>query len=207
MEEKDLIAQVLASELPDLEAIRQNCVAPGPSRPSAGARARKTVLAFAAAFILMAATVFGVSALREPVLRFFVETFEKFSRVFYETPEDASLPGTLETSYAPAWLPEGYREDPEQLFDSLSFCMRIYVSDDKYEIIFQQYTIQAIGITIDTEGVTTKQVAVNADEGLFYSNKGIQNVLWNDGQYGYSVSGPVTEAELLRVAQSLQPLQ
>ena len=171
---------------------------------------KKVVLAAVLTIILMTTTVFGVSALREPVIRFIIEVYEKFSLVFVQPPpqeEEKSFPALLEVYYAPAWLPEGYQEDVEQMVDAVVLYERTYLDESENEIRFKQYTMIATVSRIDTEGVQTKQVALNGHEGLFFSNKGIQQLLWNDGQYYFTMLGPVTEAEMLRMAESIRPVE
>jgi len=67
-----------------------------PYYPLVNTNFKKAVLAMAVVFILMITTVFSVSALREPVIRFFVEVYEKFSQVFFHQPqEEEFFPATL----------------------------------------------------------------------------------------------------------------
>jgi len=164
---------------------------------------KKAVLALAAALIMLLTTVFSVSALREPVVRFIMEVYEKFSQVFVQRQSEEQYPATLETYYAPTWLPEGYLENTDRFVDVMIICERTYENESEDEIIFKQYTLASI-IAIDTEGVQTKLIAVDGNEGLYYSNKGIQHLIWNDGQYSFFLHGPVPEADLLRMAESLR---
>jgi len=166
---------------------------------------KKALLALAATFILLTTMVFSVSALREPVVRFLVEVYEKFSLVFYhqEAEEAAELPATIETYYAPAWLPEGYAlDDDEQTEDAILWFTQKYIDASGDEILFMQFIISS-GALIDTENIQAVEVKVHGYSGLFYSNKEIQNLVWNTGQYGFRILGPVTEADLLRMAESI----
>ena len=165
---------------------------------------KKALLALAAAILLMITMMFSVAALREPVVRFIVEVYEKFSQVFIHQEEEAQFPAMLEIYYTPAWLPEGYRENEDQMIDALIFCERTYVNENEDEIKFKQHTITTFVLHIDTEAVQAKPCLVNGKDGLYYSNKGIQNLIWNFEQYGFHVSGPVPEADLLRMAESLR---
>jgi len=165
---------------------------------------KKALLALAAAVLLMITMMFSVSALREPVVRFIVEVYEKFSQVFFQQQEEDYFPATLEVYYTPTWLPEGYLEETDQIVDIILRCDHTYVNENRDEINYRQYTITTSILSIDTEDVQPKPVSVNGNEGLYYSNKRIQNLIWNDGQYGFRLSGPVPEADLLRMAESLR---
>jgi len=166
---------------------------------------KKALLALAATFILLTTMVFSVSALREPVVRFLVEVYEKFSLVFYhqEAEETVELPATIETYYAPTWLPEGYTLNDEQTVDAILWFTQVYTDASGNEITFKQSVISSTTQIIDTENVQAVEVSVNENPGLSYANKGIQNLAWNDGQYGFRIFGPVTEADLLRMAASI----
>jgi len=175
-----------------------------PFYPLVNTNFKKAVLAMAVVLILMITTVFSVSALREPVVRFFVEVYEKFSQVFFHHNEEEQFPSTLEVYYAPTWLPNGYMEDVGQLVDAIIFLERTYADGNSHEIKFRQYTITSSALRIDTEGVNTESVMINGNAGLYFSNKGIQHLTWNKGQYGFSVSGPVSKSHLMQLAESIQ---
>jgi len=168
-------------------------------------RGKKAVLALAAAFILMATLMFSVSAIREPVMRFFVQAYETFSRVFFHQQEtEDQFPATLETLYMPTWLPEGYQLDESMTVAIDSFYSWTFSNADGREIKFEQFIIANTALGIDTEGVPTEEVFVNGHPGLFYSNKGISNLTWNDGRFGFYLTGPIPREDLQRIAQSLE---
>jgi len=169
----------------------------------ANTNGKKAVLALAATFILMMTMVFSVSAIREPVVRFIIEAYQKFSRVFFHQQEE-HFPSVLEVHYLPTWLPEGYSEDINQTIDYVTDCERTYICESKYDVTFTQYTITSIVVRIDSEGTSVETVSVDGREGFYYTNKEIQSLTWSDGQYGFRISGPISEADLLRMAESIQ---
>ena len=148
---------------------------------------KRALLSFAVVIVLLIVMVLSVSALREPVVRFIVEVYEKFTKVFYHQQEEAYFPATLEIYYAPTWLPDGYQEDAGQMIDAIIFCERTYTCEGKDKIKFKQYAITTSILDIDTEDVQPKPCSVDGREGLYYSNKGIQNLMWNGEQYGFRV--------------------
>lgn len=165
---------------------------------------KKVLLGFVAALILLVTTVFSISALRGPVVHFFVEVYEKFSHlVFSQEASEEPFPATLETYYAPAWIPEGYQLDSTNSMDSMLFRSLIYTSNDNTEILFKQRTISS-NILIDTEGMQTWPLTIQGYDGLYYTNKDMGNLIWNNELYGFSLSGPVDQMTLLRIAESVQ---
>ena len=165
---------------------------------------KKAVLALAAVFLLLTALMFSVSALREPVVRFIVKVYEKITNVHYQPENPEQLPATLEVYYEPAWLPKGYRLNDSMTIDVLILYSLTYTDEKENDINFSQYTIIGTTLGLDTEGTKTKPITVNGNAGMFFSNKGIQHILWNDGQYGFQLFGPVTKADLLRMARSFR---
>jgi len=79
-----------------------------------------------------------------------VETYEKFSRVFFQQREE-QFPGILEEYFAPAWLPEEYQEDTDQLIDAIIHCERTYIRENQNDIKFTQHTITSNVLRIDSE--------------------------------------------------------
>jgi len=178
-----------------------------PYYPLINTRPKRVLLSFAVVLLLLITMVFSVSALREPVVRFFVEVYEKFSDVILHKQQEEQFPVELEVYFEPTWLPEGYRFDADQSIDVVNLCERLFVNETDNDILFKQYVIISSALRIDTEGIQSSHVVVNENEGLYYSNKGIQNLVWSDGQYGFRIIGPVSEADLLRIAESIQPIK
>jgi len=145
---------------------------------------KKAVLALAATLILFVTMVFSVSALREPTVRFFMDVYEKFSQVFYRQHEQEQFPSALEIYYAPTKLPDGYRLEADQTVDAIVYYEMTYVSDSKDDIVFKQYAINPSASRVDTEGSETKPITVNGSEGIFFTNKGVQHIQWNEKYKG-----------------------
>jgi len=165
--------------------------------------AKKAVLALAATFILMITMVFSVSALREPVVRFIVEVYEKFSTVFFSN-HDGELvpPATLETIYEPSWLPDGYvLEDAMTM--ATDFSRTDYYAKGNDYIVLQQYTLSN-RMNINTEGTEIQSALIHGNTAILYQNKGAWTLAWDNGLYGFTLSGPEETGNMLRIAESLQ---
>jgi len=166
-------------------------------------RAKKALLALAAAFIIMIPTVFSVSALREPVVKFFVEVYELFSSVFFGGASIEAPPMTLAQIYLPEYIPEGYTLDESATIEMSRQAIFLYHGTDGI-IEYQQFLYDSAGFTINTEGIVHEEILVGEHAGVFYSNLGNQTILWTNSQYGFSLSGPVPKEELLAMALSLK---
>jgi len=166
--------------------------------------ARKTVLALAAAFILMMITVFSVSALRKPFVEFIVSVYEKFSSIIFEQQASDMQPSTaLESFYVPEYIPDGYALDEDNIIILSS--QRILLFAGEHDTIeFQQFAHTSSTFIIDTEGISTEQVFVGGNEGIYYSNKGKQFLVWTNDLYGFSLAGRMEKEVLLAIANSLK---
>jgi len=166
---------------------------------------RRVVLMLAATFILLITMVFSISALRKPVVRFFVNVYERFSVVFFISIEDESaLPETLEIIFEPTWLPDGFDLEAGQVAEEFeTFRLTHYFNDDEL-IKMRQFVIFLAALALDTEDIEAVEVMVGSYPGLSYYSKGVQNLIWNSDRYGFALEGPVSESDLLRIAMSLQ---
>jgi len=164
--------------------------------------AKKAVLALAATIILFITMVFSVSALREPVVRFIVEIYEKFSAVFLVRDDDQAPPTTLEVIYEPTWLPDGYELSEEASIATDIFRISQFIHDE--DVLEFRQSILSAGMNLDTEGIATQSMIVNGVSAIFYINKGVSNLVWENSQYIFSLSGTVKNGDLLRIAESIR---
>jgi len=155
-------------------------------------------------FLALGSTAMSVKAIREPIINFIVEIYEKFSRITFqpESIEEIKPPSTIEQEYIPSFIPAGYSESSRDDVDVM--IQTEYTNKDGDILLFSQMTIENRKVGIDTEETETKEITVNDNSGIFYSNKGWNTVLWNDKRYAYSVFGMISEAEILKVAESVE---
>ncbi len=144
----------------------------------------------------------SIKAVREPVVRFFVEIYEAFARITH--PQQSET--TIETAYTlPGdMLPEGYELSYERY--SLTFCNEKYTTVDGKAIYFYQSIASSTNITLDKEGVSVIKISVGTCEGRYYKSKNTINLIWSDGTYLFNVIAPDTFeiGELVRLAENLR---
>lgn len=158
----------------------------------------------AACVIIILTASFSVEAIRTPIIKFCVTVYEKFSSVIFgiDANDELTLPTTIEMLYAPSYIPDGYTLTDEM---NTSHIRELTYSDmDDNEIAFQQYIIISTSIKIDTEGVVTEKIFINGIEGIFYTNKNVNTVMWHDNQYGYSITGKIDKSSLENMANSIK---
>lgn len=155
-----------------------------------------------AALIALTSITFGVKAIREAVIDFFVETFEKFSIVGFKDEDIPSQLDYIETYYTPTYIPEGYElETDEQLKTN----RRIkYVFNNNY-ISFKQNRISIDDTYIDTEISEVQEVIVLEHKAIYLKKDKIMMLYWNDINYSYLIQceGEIEKEELIKIAESI----
>ena len=164
-----------------------------------GKRVACIILAILIAFTTV---TFSVKALREAVLEFFVETFEKFSIVgFNEEDLDNSL-DHIETYYAPTYIPEGYELEYDKKSSNIR-CIK-YVFGNNY-IYFTQRCINNSDYYIDTETSKTELVYINKHIGYYIDKNGNVALYWSDNYYEYSIAiSDSYKDQIIKIAESVE---
>lgn len=156
--------------------------------------------------LLIAATTATVSveALREPVLRFFAEVFEKFTAIFVVNDVPAEPAAEMEL-YAPTYVPEGYEVESE--INTNGLYRIVYMNNTKQKINYIQRWESSAKITLDTEGAEYKEITINGHSGIIYTNKSTMYVIFWDEKYWYSISGLISTEELVQMANSVTKIE
>lgn len=153
--------------------------------------------------LLVSATILtaSVEALRTPMMRFFARVYETFTQIFVveDTTDSSVLPPFVPC--APTYVPEGYEVSSVQTVERHQ---RIrYVNESGRRISFTQSRSSNLSIHIDTEGVDYTEIRIGNYEGIIYSNKGANMVVFTDNTYLYTLSSTIDRAELIKMAESL----
>lgn len=166
--------------------------------------AKRAALIVLLILITMFSTVFSVKALRDPAINFIIHVYEKMSTIIWgdENGVDDNLPSSILEYHEPGILPEGFILIETEDF-RLMYTMT-YSNQDGVKIEYQQFSIKSVHMSVDTEGTTYENIKINGNPGIYFSNKGYQNFIWNDGLYGYNLCSKITKEELQKVAESVE---
>lgn len=150
-------------------------------------------------FLAAITTTFSVEALREPFIRFVVETFEKGSRLIFPVDSEEDQPFI---SLSPTYIPDGFYLIKDRSNE--------YSTDLTYEDIygnnytFFQYRSDGTSIGLNTENVPYRKVIIlNNYEGIVFQNKGVINLTFSSDEYVFILDGSLSEEELLKIAESI----
>lgn len=156
-----------------------------------------------AALITLTSVTFGVKAIREAVIDFFVETFEKFSIVGFKDEDIPENNKTIETYYAPTYIPEGYEIKMDEKFNL--YRSSNYESNTGY-IYFTQQLNDIDDSYIDTEQSQYENIMINGYKGIIVLKSASCTIYWNDNKYNFLITmeNSWTKEEAIRIAESVK---
>jgi hypothetical protein len=158
---------------------------------------KRIAVIFISIFILLASSM-NVSAVRRAVFEFISYVYEKYTEIIF----DNSRPITKGefTPFTPSYIPEGFTISLEDLDGSVYL---EYIKNDNY-IIYDQKNKEDVTSHINTEGIEVEDTEINGKPAIYYSNYGVQNLIWYDELYMYSISSTLNKEEVFRIAMSIQ---
>lgn len=161
---------------------------------------KRVAIIIAAIIIGLTATTFGVKAIRETVIEFITETFERFTKVSVETEELDEQPELVKA--APTYIPEVYTVESET---NLGGLYKIVYNNPENNFIdyIQKFGYETIN-NINTEEIDYESIYINSLEGVKYIKNGINTVVFVDETYMYTVYGQVSFDELIKMAESIK---
>jgi len=148
----------------------------------------------------------SISSARDRLFDFFIRIYERYSELSFVEPRatvgttTATDPRTVNSNgLLPDRIPPGYIESERQ--ELIGFVQIVYADKTGSEVLFSRQLADGLQIGIDTEGVQTESVTIHGTKGLYYSNKGVQNVIWKEGPFVYSISGIIDKDGLIDMAE------
>ncbi len=163
----------------------------------------KRVAAILAVLLALFAALMGASAWRMEFFRFVEEKFEEYSIMFYDPlrGEAKSAEVSHFLVYRPTYIPEGFELTKE--FSNERVQLRYDNSNDKY-ISFTQFPLGNTDLRANTEGIEVKPLKFQGYDAFYYQNLGDYSLMWDDGNYSFTVSSNTDWETVLRVAESVQ---
>ena len=162
----------------------------------------KIIIAVAAAVIVMLFTALSVGAVRESLYRlFFLEKNTSYA-VFQYRPAEENMqrgPERIETVYRPKYIPEGYVQTEELIFD---FNHTITYTKGVVDYEFNQTTFNYT-ITVNMENVEAETVRINGCDVFFVVDKEDSHAFWCNDEYMFTVRGVISRDELEKVVRSV----
>ena len=153
----------------------------------------------------MFTVMMSVSAIRNAIWNVIVEWQDQYLSVDYESNVPASPPATLEEVRKPTLLPQGVEESV--IFDDKWSYFTEYYIENECCLVFHQSRLNTGESYIDSETVIIEDVMIGEFEGLLltYEKNTDTIILWNDGEYRYTLTGYGIDPEILiMIAKSVK---
>ena len=154
---------------------------------------------------IMFTAMMSVSAIRNAVWNVIVEWYDKYISVDYESNVSVSLPATIEEVRKPTLLPQGAEE--AVIFDDKWSYFTEYYIENECCLVFHQSRLNSGETYVDSETVIIEEVMIGEFEGLLltYEKNTDMIILWNDGEYRYTLTGYGIDLEILiMIAKSVK---
>jgi hypothetical protein len=161
---------------------------------------RRHMVAFVAAIIILFASAMSVSAVRAAVFEFITEVYEKFTHIFFNESRSSSDSAGEFIVRRPSFIPEGFELVSEKTAGPV---LLVYEKGTDY-ISYSQQRLEDVSMDINTEGAELEELEFNGHPAKYYSNQGVQNLLWYDDEYLYMVSSTLDRDAVFRIAESVE---
>ena len=161
---------------------------------------KRVAIIVLALIISLTTTTFGVKAIRETVIEFITETFERFTKVSVVDDEPDTQSELVKT--APTYIPEGYIIELE--VDTGGLYKIKYTTQENDIINYNQKFGYGTINNVNTEDIEYENIYINSLEGVKYIKNGINTVVFADETYMYTIYGQVPFEELIKMAESIK---
>ncbi len=161
---------------------------------------RRRVVALAAAIVILLATAMSVSAVRAAVFEFITEVYEKFTHIFFEESRSSNDAVDEFIVCRPSFIPEGFELDNEKTAGPV---LLVYEKGSDY-ISYSQQRLEDVSLHVNTEEAELEELEFNGLPAKYYSNRGVQNLLWYDDEYLYIVSSTLDRDAVFKIAESVE---
>ncbi|WP_456033101.1 DUF4367 domain-containing protein [Ruminococcus sp.] len=168
---------------------------------------RRIASAIIAAAIMGTTTVAAYAPARNAVKNFFLRIFNDHSvvSVQYDSEDIGDHKSRIEKQYS-ITVPEGFVLDESESVSTDNYIELCYYSDDKKKsIYFDQYTADTYSSYYDNERGNFKFSSDKfGNEFMIYTNDDFINILWDNGEYIFSLSGEISESEIMDIYYSVK---
>lgn len=161
---------------------------------------QKRWIAILAAIIMAFSMALSVSAVRQSIYQFISQVYEKYTDIFFKSTSTSSLTeSAVIKTQIPSYIPDGFQLTHR---DDNNMVLLEYEKEKDF-ISYQQEPLENVSARINTEGVETEETKINGLQAIYYSNQGVQNLIWYDDKYLYTVSSTLGRETVFRIAESV----
>lgn len=161
---------------------------------------RKRWIAILAVVIMVFSMALSVSAVRQSIYKFVSQVYQKYTQLFFsQTSSSSQTESLIFEAYIPSYIPDGFQLVHQEKEDMVM----LEYEKGKDFVSYDQEPVENISARINTEGIKIEDTKLNGTPAQYYSNKGIQNLIWYDDHYMYTVSSTLDRKTVFQIAESV----
>lgn len=142
---------------------------------------RRIAVVFAAVIITLC-MMMSISAIRVPIINFFVNVYEEFISIFVEEDETIETPDSIEVIYQPSYIMDGYFEISSNKFET--YVETIWMDSNGNVLIYTQDVLEDDYQTqIDNREVDYVDANFANDTVKYFSKNGQYFFVWTNQYY------------------------
>ena len=164
----------------------------------------RRVAGIAAAMLIAFGCSMTVKAVREPVVEFFTNFYEKLVEIFFGEDDIAKAPNTIETVYTLGFIPDGYEMD--RFFIGRDTTNMTWKNENGDRLVLSQGILKGSFI-MDTEESNYHHIIEWNNKKIACTEKyGTKYFFWNSDEYEFSliISSNISEEEAIALIDSLK---
>lgn len=149
------------------------------------------------AVIMTFCLMMTISAIRIPVVNFFVNIYEEFIGIFFEEEENVYIPETIEKVHEPSYMIDGYQKiDVVQFRD---YAETYWEKDTNLILLYQETIEEELKTYIDSKDIDYLQLISNNKTIYYWTKKGECVFMWTNDYYIFTLvlpeNTPLEEAQ------------
>ena len=129
----------------------------------------------------------SVSAVREPVVKFFVHIYERFVEFFYDDDVVTKAPSTIETIYTLGYVPEGYELESCEIGKTM--VVFIWTNGAGEQVVFSQGLLCEYSL-MDNENSDYELLYVNDMSVAYIDKQDNSFYYWNTSEFRFLLRVP-----------------
>ncbi|WP_312908912.1 DUF4367 domain-containing protein [Tissierella praeacuta] len=160
---------------------------------------RKVAIIFLIVISITFTTIMSVEAYRVKFFEVVIEVWEEFTSIIFKSKENIDDGKLIQVN--PIYIPNDFKITEE---DTNHYEHFIYWENDYgIEIMFEQTKITSNAIISDTEGIKVEKIFIEEQEVIYFTNKNVHQLYWNDSNYIYTIVSAYDKKELIKMAESI----
>ncbi|WP_077369007.1 DUF4367 domain-containing protein [Anaerosalibacter sp. Marseille-P3206] len=160
---------------------------------------RKVAIIFLIFISIAFATTMSVEAYRVRFFEVVIEVWEEFTSIIFKEKQNIDDGKLIPVN--PTYIPDNFKIIEHEINSYEQFIY--WQNDNGIEIMFEQAKITANSIITDTEGIDIEELLIGEQKIIYFTNKNINQIYWNDSNYIYAIISEYDKNELLKMVESI----